>query len=380
MGIIKAFSGALEGTLADQWKEIITASYFDEHTVVTPGILKQTNNGRGSNTSGSYGVITRGSKIFVPENTAAFIFNQSGIEDIIYEPGGYTYTDGQSSIFDKTEGDSILEKFSKNILSQTKERFSYGGQTAEQVQIAFVNLREIRGIKFGTKGPLLYNDVFYGVDLSVQSYGVFSLQVVNPVKFIQNYVPANMSTYSFDNPNARSQIISEFLQSFMVALNNLSTKFRISQIPSQANEIANILRTDSSNAGTWKERFGFEIISVGIENIELSAESKELVKKYSENKISLSAYENISQRAANIAAQQNISQGIKEHGLGESAGMIFGMNIAQSVNPLTGESSQNKSLTFEEQIEAVKKLKDLLDAGILSEEEFNKKKKEIMEL
>lgn len=36
--------------------------------------------------------------------------------------------------------------------------------------------------------------------------------------------------------------------------------------------------------------------------------------------------------------------------------------------------------TFDEQIEAVKKLKDLLDAGILSEEEFEKKKKEIMGL
>lgn len=98
MGIIRAFTGAIAGTFADQWKDIITAGNFDEHTVVTPGVYQQTNKGRGSNFNGSNGVISNGSKIFVPENTAAFIFSQSGIEEIITTPGGYEYQNGQKSI------------------------------------------------------------------------------------------------------------------------------------------------------------------------------------------------------------------------------------------------------------------------------------------
>ena len=35
--IIKAFSGAIRGTFADQWKDILTAGQFDEHMVVAPG-------------------------------------------------------------------------------------------------------------------------------------------------------------------------------------------------------------------------------------------------------------------------------------------------------------------------------------------------------
>lgn len=31
MSIIKAFSGAISGTIADQWKDLITAAPFDEH-------------------------------------------------------------------------------------------------------------------------------------------------------------------------------------------------------------------------------------------------------------------------------------------------------------------------------------------------------------
>lgn len=99
MGIIQAFSGALGGTFADQWKDIITAGQFGEYTVVAPGVQVQTNNWRGTNLRGSVDVITNGSKIFVPENTAAFVFNQAGIQEVITQAGGYEYRAGVPSVF-----------------------------------------------------------------------------------------------------------------------------------------------------------------------------------------------------------------------------------------------------------------------------------------
>lgn len=374
MGIIQAFSGAIGGTFADQWKDIITAGHFDERTVVSPGILQQSNNGRGSNYSGSHGVISNGSKIFVPENTAAIVFSQAGIDNIITESGGYEYQDGQDSVFN---GDGVVD----SLFKQAKDRIGYGGQTSDQKLIAFVNLREVRGIKFGTKGPLVYNDLFYGTDLEILAFGTFSLRIVDVEKFIRNYVPANITFYSFDDAQARAQILSEFLQSFVDALNSLSTEYRISQLPSQANDIALSISSTPTAAGAWRERFGFEIVAVGIENIEFSPESRELVKQYSSNKMNLKAYEDISQKASNISAQQNISQGVRDNGLGDGGGMLFGMNLAQSMNPQAAESAKDSTeMSLDEQIEAVKKLKDLLDAGILSQEEFDIKKKEIMKL
>ena len=53
------------------------------------------------------------------------------------------------------------------------------------------------------------------------------------------------------------------------------------------------------------------------------------------------------------------------------------MNMAQCLGVQAGTK---QTFTFDEQIEAVKKLKGLLDAGILSQEEFDIKKKEIMGL
>jgi membrane protease subunit (stomatin/prohibitin family) len=370
MGIIQAFKGAIDGTFADQWKDIITAGTFDEHTVVCPGILKRNNNGRGSNTSSSVAVLTKGSKIFVPENTAAFFFNQSEIEEIVTTPGGYIYDNGEESIFNGSS-------FKNAIVNQVKDRIRYGGQPSSQTQVAFVNLREIRNIKFGTKGPLVYNDLFYGTDLEILAYGNFSLKISNPEVFIKNFVPANVTFYSFDYKEAREQILSEFLQSFSVSLNALSTVYRISQLPSQANEITSKISTDSVNAGMWKERFGFEIVKIAIQNIEFSSDSRELVKQYSSNKMNIKAYDDVSQKASNISAQQKIAQGIQNHGFGDGAGMIFGMNVAQNLSP---QAENQSTMSLDEQIEAVKKLKELLDAGILSQEEFDLKKKEVMRL
>ncbi len=373
MGIVKAFSGAIGGTFADQWKDIFTAGSFDEHAAVIPAVQKSFNNGRGSNYRGSEGIITNGSKIYVPENTAAFIFNQSGIEEIITEAGGFEYQNGQESIFNE-------DGIKKSIFNQVSDRIGYGGITSDSKQIAFVNLREIRGIKFGTKGAQVYNDHYYGTDLEIFAYGSFTIKVVDAVRFIRNFVPANVTYYTFDDMKVRSQILSEFLQSFTVALNSMSNTYRISQLPSQANTLAQAIIKDSNNAGTWPERFGFSIVQVAIENIEFTEDSRELVKQYSANKMSMKAYEDVSQRTSNIAAQQKISQGIQNHGLGEGGNMIMGMNMAQTINPACAPKEQSPIISLDQQIDALKKLKELVDAGILSEEEFNTKKKEIMGL
>ena len=177
----------------------------------------------------------------------------------------------------------------------------------------------------------------YGVDLEVLSHGAFSLKIVDPERFVRNYIPANTNSYSFSEPRAKSQILSEFTQSYSAALNSLSSTYRISQLPSQGNKISEILVSDSSNAETWKDRFGFALVRVGIEHIEATPESLKLIKQFS---------------------------GIK---------MFTGLFKKTSI-----VASQQKNM--DDQHKAVKKLKELLDAGILTQEEFDTKKKEILGL
>lgn len=329
MGLIKAFSGALKSTFGDQWKDIITDSGFDNHTLISPGIRKTQDNGRGSEFKGSSGVITKGSKIFVPENVACFIFSQSGIEQVVTEPGGYEYNEGQDSIF---SGGGL-----KSIFSQIGERTQYGGISSEQKTVAFINLREITDIKFGTRGPQLYNDLYYGCDFEIYSYGTFTIKVIDANKFVREFVPPMVTSLSVEEEQTRNQLTSEFLQSFIVAINSLSGRFRLSQLASQANSISQAISNDSQNAGTWEQRFGIKLVKVSIENIEFSDESRELVNEFNKNKMGMRAYEGVSQQASNIKAQQNISQGIANHGFGDVGGMFLGVGAASNINPFTGQ-------------------------------------------
>ena len=79
------------------------------------------------------------------------------------------------------------------------------GISSDNKSVAFINLREIRDIKFGTKGPQTYNDLFYGTDLEIFAYGSFTVKITDPEVFIKNYVPANVSYYTFDDPKVRTR-------------------------------------------------------------------------------------------------------------------------------------------------------------------------------
>lgn len=388
MGILDAAFDAFSGTLADQWKDIVTVGEFDERTAVAPGVRKRSNEGYGYN-QGQSNILSNGSIIYVPENTAAFIFSQSGIEDVITRPGGYEYRDGQLSVFDKQSRDE--SGIVKTLFDQTAQRIGFSGMSADDKRVSFVNLRELRGIKFGTRGPLAYNDLYYETDLEVYAYGLFSVKIVDPVAFVRNFLPVNVGSYSFNDLESRSQLVAEFLHSFIVALNSLSTEYRISQLPSQAGKIADQIRLEGENAGTWKERFGIELCGVAIENIEFSDDSRELVHGYSEKKMSVRAYEGVSAQAGNMAAQQMIAEGVRENGLGDGGNMLFGLGLAGSLNPqnasqATGATAPAQDVdtksapSIDDQVETLKKLKELVDVGILTPEEFAAKKKQLLGL
>lgn len=389
MGILDAAFDAFSGTLADQWKDIVTVGEFDERTAVAPGVRKRSSEGYGYN-QGQSNILSNGSIIYVPENTAAFIFSQSGIENVITKPGGYEYRDGQLSVFDKQSRDE--SGIVKTLFNQTAQRIGFSGMSADDKRVSFVNLRELRGIKFGTRGPLAYNDLYYETDLEVYAYGLFSIKIVEPVAFVRNFLPANARSYSFNDFESRSQLVAEFLHSFIVALNSLSTEYRISQLPSQAGKIADQIRSEGENAGSWKERYGIELCGVAVENIEFSDDSRELVHNYSEKKMSVRAYEGVSTQAGNMAAQQMIAEGVRENGLGDGGNMLFGLGLAGSLNPQNASQATEAAApakdvdarpaapSVDDQVETLKKLKELVDMGILTPEEFAAKKKQLLGL
>ncbi len=63
-----------------------------------------------------------------------------------------------------------------------------------------------------------------------------------------------------------------------------------------------------------------------------------------------------------------------------AVGNVVGQNIAGSMNGIMNSSQNNVNATKVDPYEEIKKLKTLLDEGIITEEEFNQKKKELLGL
>ena len=77
---------------------------------------------------------------------------------------------------------------------------------------------------------------------------------------------------------------------------------------------------------------------------------------------------------------------LRAHDLGQKLQSVierqpfyFGILIKKTAGGLGNNAeAKSQSLSMDEQIETLKKLKELLDAGILTQEEFDKKKSEVM--
>ncbi len=98
MGLIQAFKGAIQGTIADQWKEVIQCDTMGSRTLIKKGHLRLTD--KSQNVKGEKEIISNGSKIFVAEGQCALIVDSGKIRDVVMEAGGYEYkNDAQPSIF-----------------------------------------------------------------------------------------------------------------------------------------------------------------------------------------------------------------------------------------------------------------------------------------
>jgi len=266
MGIIKAVFGAVGGGLADQWLEVIESDQMDDTTVFTKGVAVRKDDKRSSNTKGTENYVTDGSVIHVYPNQFMLLVDGGKVIDYTAEEGYYTVkNDAAPSLFNGQFGEALKETF---------QRVKFGGVTPKAQQVFFVNLQEIKGIKFGTPNAINYFDNFYNSELFLRTHGTYSIKITDPLLFYAEAIPRSASRVDINDIN--EQYLSEFLEALQAAVNQYSADGqRISFMPSKSRELSkymnDILDTD------WKEKRGFEIQSVGIASISYDEESQKLI-------------------------------------------------------------------------------------------------------
>ena len=264
MGIIKAVGQAVGSALADQWLEAIEPEDMGDQTVFVRGV--QVRKGRGSNTKGSGDVVSDGSLIHVYPNQFMMLVDGGKVVDYTAEEGYYKVENSSMpSLFNGQFGDALKESFN---------RIRFGGVTPGAQKVYYVNLQEIKGLKFGTRTPVNYFDNFYNAELFLRAHGSYSVKITDPLRFYAEVIPKNRDRVEMEEIN--EQYLAEFMEAFQTAINQLSADgVRISYVPSKGRELGAYMAQTLDEE--WNRMRGMETQSVGIASISHGEESQGLI-------------------------------------------------------------------------------------------------------
>lgn len=379
MGFIKAFTGALGGAFADQWKDYYVPMQGVPGTAaIFPAVPQGTNAGRGSNTKGSENIITNGSKIIVPEGTALITLQDGAITGCITEPGGFIFTSDDPNAKSMFSGDGIIA----STLGQSWERFKFGGQPGSQQTAFYVNLREIPNNRFGTQSEIYWDDAYLNAQVGAVTRGTYTLKIVDPMLFIKNFVPMNYLSdgeiFDFadmDN-DAGAQLFNEVVSSLSAAFSNYtndpSKGNRITKIQGDQIGFAKSLSQAVEEGYQWKSDRGLEIVKVAIQAIEYDDDTKALLSD-------VKKADALSGARGNSFMQQSVARGFQAAGEnGGASGMAFmgmGMN---TVGGAMGGLQQPVQQQQEDPMEKLKKYKEMLDAGLITQDDYDEQKKKLL--
>ena len=394
MGFIKAFTGAFGGAMADQWLD-----YYVPRTDVPPTaglfqpVARGTNNGRGENTKGSENIITNGSNIVVPEGTALITVEDGMVTGFVSEPGGFTFTSNNpnsKSVF--SEGGIFA-----STLGQSIERFKFGGIPGTQQYAFYVNTKPITGNKFGTQTPIYWQDEFLATKAGGSARGTYVLQIVDPVLFFKNFVPdmykqPGAPVFDFadmDNP-AGEHLFNDFLTCLTGAFKRFSLKSKennmdtIDYIQSNLDQFALTMDEEIENTYHWSTNYGLKVISVNIQadydgaTLAVLEEARKADQEIRRAARMGQAYSN--NMAGMMAAASG--QAMQSAAANENGAMMgfMGMNLAQQngVNMMGAVNNMQPQQPAEDPTEKLLKMKTLLDAGAISQEEYDKVKAQIL--
>ena len=262
MGIIKAAAGAISSALADQWLEVIEAGEMGDDVVFSKDVFVR----KGQNKKNSVDTVSNGSVIHVGPNQFMMLLDGGRLVDYSAEEGYFKVANSSlPSLFNGQLNEAVEESF---------QRVKYGGVTPSAQRVYFINLQEIKGIRFGTRNPISYFDSFYNCELFLRCHGSYSIKITDPIQFYTEALPHDRDVVRIGDIN--EQYLDEFLQALQAAINQMSADgVRVSYISTQSDKLSDHMSTILDEK--WKALRGIQVQSVGVASLSYDEESQKLI-------------------------------------------------------------------------------------------------------
>lgn len=291
--------------------------------------------------------IQNGAQLTVRESQAALFVNEGNVADL-FGPGLHTLNTKNLPIM------TTLQNWDKLFQSPFKS------------DVYFFSLRDQTNQKWGTPQPVTVRDKDYG-PLRLRANGSYSYKIKNPQTF---YKKISGSREIYTTQDIEGQLRG-------VILTNLSSFFGNGSIPfldmaANQNKFSETLKSEL--APSFAE-YGLDLQSFYVQSISLPEEVQAHLDKMSEMRMvgDIQKYAQF-QSADSISIAAANPGGAAGAGIGMATGLAMGQNMASSL----GSGGPVGATASDDAVATINKLHELMTKGVLSKEEFEAKKAELL--
>ena len=370
MGLVQAAKGAISGALADQWKDFLTVpDGLPATAAVFAAVPRGSNAGRGVNTSGSANIISNGSRIVVPEGYGLLLLQDGAVTGFVAEAGAYEWRSDDPNSQSLFAGDGLVS----SLIKQSWERFKFGGQPGAQQAAYFVSLKELPDNRFGTQSEIYWDDAFLNTQVGAITRGSYTLKIVDPILFVKNFMPAAYlragQVFDFtdlDNAAASqlfNEVVSSLAPAFSLYSNDPAKGNRITKLQQDSLGFAQSLAAAVEQGYQWQADRGLAIVKTAIVSIEYDANTRELLK-------TVQRADALSGARGNSNLQASVAQGIQAAGENGGAAGLVGVGMASGMFGVGG-MQQPVAAAADDPVAKLKKAKEMLDLGLITQADYD---------
>jgi membrane protease subunit (stomatin/prohibitin family) len=297
-----------------------------------------------------------GTQLIVQDSQSAAFFKDGKVLDV-FSAGRHTLS---------TENIPLLTK----LIS-----LPFGGTSPFQAQVYFIAMKKFIDLRWGTKSPINFRDTELSF-VQLRASGKFSIRIKDPRQFMLEIV----STQGLFTTNDIEDYLRDAIVSRLntVLGKNLKTVFDLGQYYPQIETGVKGEVTDFFN------EMGIELTDLIISGIVPPEEVQEKINERS----SMGAVGNLD-AYMKFKAAQSLEKAAENEGGGGTAGIGAGLGAGmmmanimgqqfQGVNQPQNQQAQQPKMSADEVMSTIEKLGKMKEAGLITPEEFEAKKKDLL--
>lgn len=281
-----------------------------------------------------------------------------------------------------TSGTYKLSTENYPFISRLRNAFS-GGVSTFNCVVYFVREADSEEIEWGTMQPIRYGDPMLG-PVNIKAGGAYKVQISNPQKFLTKLIGSNVDFETQDGLN--KYFANEFSMHIATSINKTLQVLQgqaYKEVYHYVGDLIGFAKSVELALQVILDDYGLRLKSFSISRCKDEYEDPEVQKMITDKK-------RMQYLGGGWAAQQqvdimkNVSENPGAGGIASiGAGLGMGMNMGAAFGGMVQQTfqqplQQQTSPAVNPTMEKIKQLKEMLDMGLISQTDFEKKKQDIL--